>query len=1334
MTQSSELAGGDGFTFEGHVGGLYLSALLAKRKAVGCDGIVINVATQQRDFHEPLDDIVVRWKDKSDRTGTTSLQVKRKLTISDAKKNKDFRDIVKDSWITFSDAKFIRGLDKFGAVVGYMAESKLRAFRLLCESAKESNNPSHFEIRFTASGNASKEQREIKKIIENIITEENKKILTDEEIQMFLSHFTIIQFDALHSGESGSNIAELNIREFLGQNSCENEKLVLAHLITNFRTSAGKSGQYDHERLLNELKKVICIGTDKLVGTKSKLIEDSLNYIQTKFSKIPVLGIRTPISLNSCWIPLKATIVESESYNSTNLKVALKDYHDFHSLKKRDQTLVDAFTFGRFVKQAVIIGGPGIGKSTLLKKLALDYSIEGKFVIFVKLSTLQTYLDDKRLNFEECLLRCGFENSINTTYDNTIFEDSIILGDGLDECGIHQTKITNAFHIFSHKYKSSRILLTSRPIGYISGLLGDWRHYQLQPIDEKNIHDAVTTIIKALPHSDVQVLDTKVNVVLQQINSKYVKGIASRSPLILTLMSVLASQTTEIATNRASLYRQFFNLIQKNATEREIGDFLDSNTRIDFLYTLGFILFSKDSPLFDEISDELVNILKLRLGGSILEIKKIIHECIIYWEKMGVIEKVQTLTETTLTFIHKTLCEFTFAKYIESSNYDTQQELFSHFYNDSNFIEVISFLSHLGLSNRILEILRHLSISDKKLQLSQYLEEIINSSVDWNSENVNEFIDLCWNETNNTFSTHRYNAGSALCLASSHCWEKMSAKIEIHHESGDDWIKLVTWACFLSHMEYPISNEGLLESLDFYKSNFPQRNQLNNRFSIVFNDPINRVRDIFIIHLTKRIVLQHQEYPETKDVLVSYLLEALGHLSYKLGHKLRSIFKEFGLVLNAKETSPLTNNEYILNHLNKFNECDENFFSVFLFNSDPVELNLDEDKESFLEMGAFFRLIGLHEAGISSFLVFDEPVTSSQDIRVILFEALASLGRLDYKVLQSQAKKKSLKANIDGIYSSIFLDIPDVDIIIDYSESNLTIDILPVIKKAISSGNEILAYIAINIALAFVQTEEFNNMVCDLIYFGEADDLFYSSKLGKYLSHEKFQINLFEKLTSSQLTYGCRNLFRYLDPYFNRNLYWDSIYNGLASANPEVAKAAVESIPSEFLDKAVVKKLRQFYKEWKEKEEPYPKNGGKVPTTPREKLAEIIVAYDLEDVTLLQQMAFDSRPDIRSLSCQHLIVLARNDSILRKWIITEVCGGGLDKSFLKTAIQGKIYLNDYEIVLPLLFHEDSKIRYAAVSILKYESIPRDIIRQQAELLLKDSVIEMREIAHNILKN
>jgi len=63
MSQSSELAGGDGFTFEGHVAAYYLAALLAKRKTGGCDGEVVEVATQQRNFDKPLDDVIITWKD-----------------------------------------------------------------------------------------------------------------------------------------------------------------------------------------------------------------------------------------------------------------------------------------------------------------------------------------------------------------------------------------------------------------------------------------------------------------------------------------------------------------------------------------------------------------------------------------------------------------------------------------------------------------------------------------------------------------------------------------------------------------------------------------------------------------------------------------------------------------------------------------------------------------------------------------------------------------------------------------------------------------------------------------------------------------------------------------------------------------------------------------------------------------------------------------------------------------------------------------------------------------------------------------------------------------------
>ncbi len=1332
MSQSSELAGGDGFTFEGHVAAYYLAALLAKRKTAGCDGDVVEVATQQRNFDKPLDDIIITWKDYSDRSGTTSLQVKREVIISSAKNNKDFREVIRDSWYTFQKKEFKIGVDKYGMAIGYIAPKNLRALRNLYEAARESNDAKHFEKRFSV-GSINKTQLTIKNDIEKILKEECGVALTIENLRLFLSHFIITQFDFLHEGALSPAEAETYLREFLAPDQTHLASLVWSHFHTIIRISGAKSGKYDYDRLVNDLAKVIPVGAKKLLGTKTKFLEDSSNYIQNKFSKIPVLGVQTPISLQSCWIPLKATIVESSAYNSNNLEIALKDYHDFHELKIRDQIKIDASSFGRFVRQAVIIGGPGIGKSTLLKKLALDYSSERKLVIFVKLPTLLTYLEDKTLTFEECLLHCGFENSLDLTTDYSIFKDSIILGDGLDECGNRQSIITNAFHLFSQKYKTSRILLSSRPIGYVSGLLGDWRHYQLQPIEENNISDAVTKIIKALEAKDTRSIDKKVDLIQHQIKSKFVKGLASRSPLILSLMSVLALKSDEIATNRASLYRQFFSLIQKNATERQIDITPNSSIRLEFLYALGYVLYSKDLPLLDEIYDELTKILIKQLGGNIFEIKRFIGECISYWEEMGVIEQVQTLTESTITFIHKTFCEFTFAKYIENCNYEMQKELFNHFYNDSNFIEVISFLSHLGLSNTILEFLRDLSIEDKKLNLSKFLEVIIESSVDWNSKNVEEFLELCWQENNNTFSTHRYNAGAALCIASPHCWEKISADVETYQKNGDEWVKSVTLACLLSHTESLISNENLLESLEFFKSNFPARNQFSDGLNIVFNDPINTVRDIFIINLTRRIVSQHLQYPENKDILFSYLLEAFDHLSYKLVRELRSIFKEYSLDLKIERNFPLADRELILNNIKQFEKWDENFLSLILFNSDLVEISLDGVEENFFELGAFFRLLGLHDLGISSLLIFNTPVTSSQDIRVILFKSLAKLAGLDYKVLQKQAKKLLFKLKTDGVYTSIFEDIPDVDIIIDHSKSNLTIDILPTIKSAILLDSEILSYVAANIAPVFVQKVEFESMVCDLIHLGEGDDLFYSAYLGTHLPHELFQTTLFEKLTCSQLTEGCKNLFKFLDPSFNKNLYWDSIYNGLASSVPEVAKAAIESVPCSLIDERVITELRKYYEEWKDKEIPYPKGGGTVPITPRDKLADVLLTYNSDDISLLKQMALDSRPDIRKLSVQPLVDLARENLELKKWIVTEVCNGNLKRNFLKEAIQDKIYLNNYDIILPLLLHDDSKIRFIASSILKYESISEELIKKQAELLLNDPIIEIREIAHNILK-
>ncbi len=71
------------------------------------------MSVQQRDFGEPLDDVIVDFEDASKNPARLSLQVKRSLTISKAETNKDFRDIIRDSWATLNKFDFRVNTDRW---------------------------------------------------------------------------------------------------------------------------------------------------------------------------------------------------------------------------------------------------------------------------------------------------------------------------------------------------------------------------------------------------------------------------------------------------------------------------------------------------------------------------------------------------------------------------------------------------------------------------------------------------------------------------------------------------------------------------------------------------------------------------------------------------------------------------------------------------------------------------------------------------------------------------------------------------------------------------------------------------------------------------------------------------------------------------------------------------------------------------------------------------------------------------------------------------------------------------------------------------------------------
>jgi hypothetical protein len=144
VPQSPELAGGAGFTFEDLVTASYLAALLQQGYAPGVESrSVTRVALQQRDIGEPLDDIVIDFQSVAGEPARLSLQVKRSLSISSARTNTNFRDIIRDSWATLSKPDLI---DRYGAAVGDVASDKARDLRALCELARASFKPSRVEV------------------------------------------------------------------------------------------------------------------------------------------------------------------------------------------------------------------------------------------------------------------------------------------------------------------------------------------------------------------------------------------------------------------------------------------------------------------------------------------------------------------------------------------------------------------------------------------------------------------------------------------------------------------------------------------------------------------------------------------------------------------------------------------------------------------------------------------------------------------------------------------------------------------------------------------------------------------------------------------------------------------------------------------------------------------------------------------------------------------------------------------------------------------------------------------------------------------------------------
>lgn len=342
MSHSSELTGGDGYTFEGHVAGFYMSALLAEAHAPACHGIVSSVHFQQKKEGFPLDDVLIHWRDSSGREAFTSLQVKRALTISDAESNKPFSDIIRDSWETFKSVLFVLKRDSFGAAVDEISLEKFRNLTRLCTLAKETLNTSQFERRFQDNMTAGKNLKAIKVVIEKLLNKHAGRTVTASEVHEFLAHFVMVRFDFMHGGAADRPKAADMLKPIVASDSDVSPLALFAHLVHLARISAGSNGIFDRPRLVHQLTLVF-----------------KLKSAASFHQHMLILAEETSAALSSI----------NDDINA--FRIPRVDAE--HSIR-------DAIHVNRCVH---IVGKPGVGKSVLLKNQIENATHDGN-VLFLK--------------------------------------------------------------------------------------------------------------------------------------------------------------------------------------------------------------------------------------------------------------------------------------------------------------------------------------------------------------------------------------------------------------------------------------------------------------------------------------------------------------------------------------------------------------------------------------------------------------------------------------------------------------------------------------------------------------------------------------------------------------------------------------------------------------------------------------------------------------------------------------------------------------------------------------------------------------------------------------
>lgn len=455
----------------------------------------------------------------------------------------------------------------------------------------------------------------------------------------------------------------------------------------------------------------------RVLGRFVAASKEYLNKYSERRGTIKILWMPDPVSIEGIY-------VDTEIYEDSLYKFSTIDLIGESSDRKR----ISAIKVANKKKNLVLLGNPGTGKTTFLKKVGME-ALKGNQGNY-RHTCIPVFLELKRIRHREKIsLKGMIVSMISDEFDICGLPDGerfvetllasgklLILLDGLDEVPSNRLDlVVTEIDDFVYKYDKNRFIVSCRKAAYTSKLKA-FSDIRISTLTEKQIERFINKWF-SLKDQDMNVPQTFVRILNSEDNA-HIKELA-KTPLLLTFLCLVYEDNLNLPKNKSEIYKKALSIIlEKWAAEKRIFheerpiDIIREKMLLSEIACKGFVR-EKYSFSRQEIEDSIVSFLDRKLQEKKEKNEDGISSLIFHAMKVeqGIFVEIET-KDSVYAFSHIALQEYLTAAFI-CGNEKYIEKLIEDFILNERWSYVFTLVA--GLSEaRINDFLSKLSSKTRK--------------------------------------------------------------------------------------------------------------------------------------------------------------------------------------------------------------------------------------------------------------------------------------------------------------------------------------------------------------------------------------------------------------------------------------------------------------------------------------------------------------------------------------------------------------------------------------------------------------------------------------------